>query len=41
MAIITNNYNYFSFQGPPEYTQSGIFGMKINHLATLPVFASR
>jgi hypothetical protein len=25
----------FPFQGPPEFAQSGIFGMKINHLATL------
>jgi hypothetical protein len=25
----------FPFQGPPKYTQIGIFGLKINHLATL------
>jgi hypothetical protein len=25
----------FPFQGPPKYTQIGIFGSKINHLATL------
>jgi hypothetical protein len=25
----------FPFQGPPKYTQIGIWGMKINHLATL------
>jgi hypothetical protein len=28
-------YNKFRFQGTPKYTQSGIFGMKICHLATL------
>jgi hypothetical protein len=28
-------YQHFPFQGPPEYTQSGNFGLKINHLATL------
>jgi hypothetical protein len=26
---------YFSFQGPPNFTQIGIFGLKTNHLATL------
>jgi hypothetical protein len=25
----------FPFQGPPKYTQIGIFGMQINRLATL------
>jgi hypothetical protein len=33
MAV--NYTKHFPFQGPPEYTQLGIFGMKINHLATL------
>jgi hypothetical protein len=28
-------YQYFPFQGPPKYTQGGIFGMKIFHLASL------
>jgi hypothetical protein len=28
-------YQHFPFQGPPIYTQIGIFGIKINHLATL------
>jgi hypothetical protein len=28
-------YQHFAFQGPPKYSQIGIFGMKINHLATL------
>jgi hypothetical protein len=28
-------YQNFPFQGPPKYTQIGIFGLKINHLATL------
>jgi hypothetical protein len=28
-------YQHFQFQGPPKYTQIGILGMKINHLATL------
>jgi hypothetical protein len=26
---------HFSFQGTPKFTQLGIFGMKIYHLATL------
>jgi hypothetical protein len=30
-------YQHFPFQGPPNCTQIGIFGMKINHLATLVV----
>jgi hypothetical protein len=25
----------FAFQGPPKFTQIGIFGLKINHLAAL------
>jgi hypothetical protein len=29
-------YQYFLLQGPPKYTQIEIFGIKINHLATLP-----
>jgi hypothetical protein len=28
-------YQHFPFQGPPKYTQIGILGMKIYHLATL------
>jgi hypothetical protein len=28
-------YQHFQSQGPPKFTQSGIFGLKINHLATL------
>jgi hypothetical protein len=28
-------YQHFPFQGAPKYTQIGIFGLKINHLATL------
>jgi hypothetical protein len=28
-------YQDFPFQGPPKFTQIGIFGMKRNHLATL------
>jgi hypothetical protein len=28
-------YQHFPFQGPPKYTQLGIFGPKINHLAPL------
>jgi hypothetical protein len=28
-------FQYFPFQGPPKYTQIGIFGTKINYLATL------
>jgi hypothetical protein len=26
---------YFPFLGPPNFAQIGIFGLKINHLATL------
>jgi hypothetical protein len=35
---------YFPFQGPPKFTQIRIFGLKINHLATLfrsPPFPSK
>jgi hypothetical protein len=28
-------YQPFPFQGPPKFTLIGIFGWKINHLATL------
>jgi hypothetical protein len=28
-------YQHVPFQGPPKYTQIGIFGMQIFHLATL------
>jgi hypothetical protein len=28
-------YQHRPFQGPPKYTQTGHFGHKINHLATL------
>jgi hypothetical protein len=39
MAVnITNGhkiYQHFPSQGPPNLTQIGIFGLKINHLATL------
>jgi hypothetical protein len=28
-------YQLFPFQGPPKFTQIGIFGLKTNHLATL------
>jgi hypothetical protein len=27
-------YQYFPIQGPPKFTQIGIFGLKRNHLAT-------
>jgi hypothetical protein len=33
--IATKYTGTFPFQGPPKYTQIGIFGMKIYHLATL------
>jgi hypothetical protein len=32
---IKYRYQHFPFQGPPKYTQFGIFGLKLNHLATL------
>jgi hypothetical protein len=28
-------YQYFTFEGLPKFTQIGIFGLKIYHLATL------
>jgi hypothetical protein len=28
-------YHPLSFKGPPKFTQSGIFGFKTKHLATL------
>jgi hypothetical protein len=28
-------FQHFTIQGPPKYTQIGIFGLKRNHLATL------
>jgi hypothetical protein len=28
-------YQHFPFYGPPKFTQIGIFGFKMNHLATL------
>jgi hypothetical protein len=28
-------YQHFTIQGPPKFTQNDIFGLKINHLATL------
>jgi hypothetical protein len=28
-------YQHFPFQGPPKFIQIGIFGLKINHLATV------
>jgi hypothetical protein len=33
--VIKHTYQHFPFHGPPKYTQIGIFGMKINHLAIL------
>jgi hypothetical protein len=31
---------HLPLQGPPKFTQIGIFGLKIYHLATLPFKAS-
>jgi hypothetical protein len=28
-------FRHFPFKGPPKSTQSGIFGLKLNHLAAL------
>jgi hypothetical protein len=33
-------YQYLPLQDPPKCTQIGIFGLKINHLATLLLFAA-
>jgi hypothetical protein len=30
----TEYTNLFPFKDPPKFTQIGIFGLKINHLAT-------
>jgi hypothetical protein len=30
-------YKHFPILGPPKFTQIEIFGLKTNHLATLPV----
>jgi hypothetical protein len=38
LSIIPNGhkiYPHFPFQGPPKYTRTGIFGLKLYHLATL------
>jgi hypothetical protein len=34
-----NYTKHFLFQGPPSFTQNGIFYLKINPLATLPTLA--
>jgi hypothetical protein len=28
-------YQHLPFKGPPKFAQTGIFGLKTNHLATL------
>jgi hypothetical protein len=28
-------YRHLPLKGPPKFTQNGIFGLKLNHLATL------
>jgi hypothetical protein len=33
-------HQHFPFQGPPKFTQIWIFGLKINHLATLNAMMS-
>jgi hypothetical protein len=33
-------YKHFPFQDPPKYIQIGIFGTKINHLATLTALST-
>jgi hypothetical protein len=33
--MVIKKYQHFPFQGPPKFTQIAIFGLKINHLATL------
>jgi hypothetical protein len=33
-------YHHLPLQSPPKFTQIWIFGLKTNHLATLPVNAS-
>jgi hypothetical protein len=34
---IEYNQRHIPFEGPPKFTQIGIFGLKINHVATLIV----
>jgi hypothetical protein len=33
--VIIYNKQHFPFRGPPDFTKTGIFGLKTNHLATL------
>jgi hypothetical protein len=33
-------YQHFRIYGPPKFTQIGIFGLKINHLASLVITMS-
>jgi hypothetical protein len=41
MAVKYSNghkiYQHFSFQSPPKFIQIAIFGMKVNHPATLDI----
>jgi hypothetical protein len=30
-------HQHFPFQGPPKFSQSGLFGLNLNHLATLVI----
>jgi hypothetical protein len=34
-------YQHFPILGPPKFIQIGIFGLKINHLATLRSFTGK
>jgi hypothetical protein len=36
MAVKYKLYQHFPLQEPPKFTQIGILGLKINHLATQP-----
>jgi hypothetical protein len=35
--MFIKKYQHVPFQAPPKFTQIGIFGLKINHLATLSI----
>jgi hypothetical protein len=39
--MATEYSNLFPFQGPQKFTQNGIFGLKIKHLATWVLATAR
>jgi hypothetical protein len=41
LQMVIKYTNIFHSKGPPKYTQIGIFGTKVNHVATLLLAASK